>query len=53
MNPSRNPEEDTKAVERQYLQLTTIHGRDFQKHSADNYIHMVPVDEVGKTGNLF
>lgn len=45
---SRDPQAGTAAVERQYLQLTTIHGRDFQTYSINNSIHMVPVDEVGE-----
>jgi hypothetical protein len=45
---SRDPYEDTAAVDGQYLQIITIHGRDFQKYSIDNSIHLVPVDEVGK-----
>lgn len=44
----RDPHGDTAAVDGEYLQITTIHGRDFQKYSIDNSIHLVPVDEVGK-----
>ena len=49
MNPgwSRDPQAGTTAVDDRYVQLTTIHGRDYQKFSIDHGIHMVPVDEVG------
>lgn len=29
----------------QYLEVVTIHDREFQKYSIDNSIHLVPVDE--------
>ncbi|KAL8900978.1 MAG: hypothetical protein Q9192_000801 [Flavoplaca navasiana] len=47
MNPgwSRDPQAGTTAVDDRYVQLTTIHGRDYQKFSIDHGIHMVPVDE--------
>ena len=48
VNSSRDPQAGTAAVERQYLQLTTVHGREFQTYSINNSIHMVPVDEVGE-----
>lgn len=48
MNSSRDPQAGTAAVEGQYRQLTTVHGREFQTYSINNSIHMVPVDEVGK-----
>lgn len=48
MKSIRDPQAGTAAVERQFLQLTTVHGREFQTHSINNSIHMVPVDEVGK-----
>lgn len=37
---------DTTEVDPQYLEIVTIHGRDFQKYSIDKSIHLVPVDEV-------
>ena len=43
---SRDPHAGTTALDGQYVRLTTIHGRDFQRYSIDNSIHMVPVDEV-------
>lgn len=48
MISSRDPQAGTAAVERQYLQLTTVQGREFQTYSINNSIHMVPVDEVGR-----
>lgn len=51
MHSSRDVQNDTVEVERQYLRLTTVHGRDFQKYSIDNSIHMVPIDEVGKNAD--
>ena len=33
-------------VDDQYLETVTIHGREFQRHSIENNIHLVPVDEV-------
>ena len=47
MSP-RDPQADTTAVHGQYLQLVTIHGRDFQQYSIDKSIHFVPVDDVGR-----
>ena len=37
---------DTTEVDPQYLEIVTIHGRDFQKYSINKSIHLVPVDEV-------
>lgn len=51
MISSRDPRADTSDVERQYLHLTTVHGREFQTYSINNSIHMVPVDEVGQTAD--
>lgn len=42
----RDPNADTAALEGKYVELTTIHGRDFQTFSIENTIHLVPVDEV-------
>ncbi|KAL8911516.1 MAG: hypothetical protein Q9171_003324 [Xanthocarpia ochracea] len=42
---SRDPQAGTTTVDNQYVQLTTIHGRDYQKFSIDHAIHFVPVDE--------
>ena len=42
----RDPQDGTAAVESQYLQMTTIHGRDFQTYSINHSVHFVPVDEV-------
>ncbi|KAL8776293.1 MAG: hypothetical protein Q9194_003248 [Teloschistes cf. exilis] len=41
----RDPNADTAALEGKYIELTTIHGRDFQTFSIENTIHLVPVDE--------
>lgn len=46
MRFARDPQRDTIEVDSQYLQIVTIHDRDFQKYSIDNSIHLVPVDEV-------
>ena len=43
---SRDPQAGTTTVDNQYVQLTTVHGRDYQKFSIDHGIHFVPVDEV-------
>lgn len=51
MISSRDPRANTSDVERQYLHLTTVHGREFQTYSINNSIHMVPVDEVGQTAD--
>ncbi|KAL8627445.1 hypothetical protein Q9189_006853 [Teloschistes chrysophthalmus] len=40
-----DPNADTAAVKEEYFKLATIHGRDFQKYSIENTIHLVPVDE--------
>ena len=44
----RDPRANTAAVDSQYLELVTIHGRDFQQYSVDKSIHLVPVDDVGR-----
>lgn len=36
----------------QYLEVVTIHDREFQKYSIDNSIHLVPVDEVNELSQL-
>ncbi|KAL8950466.1 MAG: hypothetical protein Q9222_003506 [Ikaeria aurantiellina] len=41
----RDPQAGTTAVGSQYIRLTTIHGRDFQKYSIDHAIQFVPADE--------
>ena len=41
-----NAEGDTTALDSEYLETVTIHDREYQKHSVDNNIHLVPVDEV-------
>ena len=45
---TRDPQRDTTEVDPQYLEIVTIHHRDFQKYSIDNSINLVPVDEVNK-----
>ncbi|KAL8855963.1 MAG: hypothetical protein Q9178_007413 [Gyalolechia marmorata] len=40
-----DPQAGTTALGNQYVQLTTIHGRDYQKFSIDHAIHFVPVDD--------
>ena len=45
---TRDPQRDTTEVDPKYLETVTIHGRDFQKHSIDKSIHLVPVDEVSE-----
>ncbi|KAL8803693.1 MAG: hypothetical protein Q9182_003025 [Xanthomendoza sp. 2 TL-2023] len=40
-----DPHAGTTTLDDQYRQLTTFHGRDFQKFSLDHSIHFVPVDE--------
>lgn len=40
-----DPQAGTTTLDTQYLRLTTIHGRDFQRYSIDHSIHLVPVDE--------
>lgn len=45
---TRDPQSDTTEVDSQYLEIVTIHDRDFQKFSIDNSIHLVPVDEVNE-----
>lgn len=45
---TRDPQRDTTEVDPQYLEIVTIHNRDFQKHSIDKSIHLVPVDEVSE-----
>ena len=42
----RDLQRDTTEVDSQYLEIVTIHDRDFQKYSIDNNINLVPVDEV-------
>ena len=49
---TRDPERDTTEVDSQYLEIVTIHDRDFQKHSIDNSIHLVPVDDVNQRPQL-
>ena len=49
---TRDPQRDTTEVDPQYLELVTIHDRDFQKHSIDQSIHLVPVDEVSECPRL-
>ena len=44
----RDPQRDTTEVDPQYLEVVPIHDRDFQKHSIDNSVHFVPVDEVNE-----
>ena len=46
MRFARDPQRDTTEMDSQYLEIVTIHDRDFQKYSIDNSIHLVPVDEV-------
>lgn len=41
-----DPQRDTTEVDPQYLEIITIHDRNFQKYSIDNSINLVPVDEV-------
>ncbi|KAL8677740.1 MAG: hypothetical protein Q9186_005850 [Xanthomendoza sp. 1 TL-2023] len=41
----RDPHAGTTTLDNQYRQLTTVHGRDYQKFSLDHSIHFVPVDE--------
>lgn len=43
---TRDPQRDTTEVDPQYLEIITIHDRNFQKYSIDNSINLVPVDEV-------
>lgn len=50
---NRDPQEDTVVVDDQYLQVTTVHGRDFQTYSVENSVYLVPVDEVGKYDRLY
>lgn len=38
--------DDTTEVDDRYLEIITIHGREYQNHSIENNIHLVPVDEV-------
>lgn len=49
---TRDPQRDTTEVDPQYLDIVTIHDRDFQKHSIDKSIHLVPVDEVSERPRL-
>lgn len=39
-----DPQRDTTEVDHIYLEIVTIHDRDFQKYSIDNSVHLVPVD---------
>ncbi|KAI4207878.1 MAG: hypothetical protein LQ348_000428 [Seirophora lacunosa] len=41
----RDPQAGTTTLDSQYIRLTTIHGRDFQRYSIERSIHLVPVDE--------
>ena len=49
---TRDPQRDTTEVDPQYMEIVTIHDRDFQKHSIDKSIHLVPVDEVSERPRL-
>ena len=44
-----DPQAGTTAVDRQYLETVTVHGREYQKYSVEHSIHLVPVDEVQST----
>ena len=46
----RTPHQNTTAVDPRYLELVTIHDRDFQKFSVEHSVHLVPVDEAGHLG---
>lgn len=48
----RDPQRDTTEVDPLYLEIVTIHDRDFQKYSIDNSVHLVPVDEVTEHSQL-
>ena len=49
MRQTREPHDDTTAVDPVYWETVTIHDRDFQKFSIDNSVHFVPVDEASET----
>lgn len=48
----RDPQRDTTEVDHIYLEIVTIHDRDFQKYSIDNSVHLVPVDGVNEHPRL-
>ena len=52
MRFARDPQRDTTEMDSQYLEIVTIHDRNFQKYSIDNSIHLVPVDEVNRHPQL-
>ena len=46
ISAKRKHSDDTTEVDDRYLETVTIHGREYQSHSIDNNINLVPVDEV-------
>ena len=48
LNLNSDPVEDTTEVNDEYLETVNTHGREFQKYSIDNNVHLVPIDDVAK-----
>ncbi|KAJ5484044.1 hypothetical protein N7539_005840 [Penicillium diatomitis] len=40
----RDPDEETVELDRKFLDLITVQGREFQRHSIENHIYFGPID---------